>query len=57
MEEQVRKKRSYTKPEKINRVWHKKNFDDRMVQIFFSVKGKYVKEANKVIKEIVKKWK
>ena len=56
MEEQVIKKRKYTKPEKINRVWHKKDFDDRMVQCFFSVKRKYVKEANKLVEELIKKW-
>jgi len=52
----IRTKRRYTKPEKINRVYTTIPFEERMVQSFFAVKGKYIKEANKAVAELIKKW-
>jgi hypothetical protein len=43
------KLRTETHPQ--NRV---KSFSERKVQLFFSVKGQYVNEANKIITEIIK---
>jgi hypothetical protein len=41
--------RTETHPQ--NRV---KSFSERKVQLFFSVKGQYVKEANHIISQIIK---
>ena len=49
---ELKKPRHLTHPQ--NRI---KPFEERMVQGFYSVKGKYKKEADKVISELVKKWK
>lgn len=48
------KPRTETHPQ--NRV---KSFSERKVQLFFSVKGQYVNEANKIISQIIKEkeWK
>jgi hypothetical protein len=48
------KPRTETHPQ--NRV---KSFSERKVQLFFSVKGQYVNEANKIIQELInqKQWK
>ena len=48
------KPRTETHPQ--NRV---KSFSERKVQLFFSVKGQYVKEANNIIQELInqKQWK
>ena len=43
------KPRTETHPQ--NRV---KSFSERKVQLFFSVKGQYVKEANHIISQIIK---
>lgn len=50
------KKRKYTKPKKINRIWLKKSYEERMIQGFYYVKGKYKKEADAEINEIIKKY-
>ena len=49
-------KRKYTKPQKINRIYTKVPFEERFVQSFYSVRGKFIKEAEKEIKELIKKW-
>jgi hypothetical protein len=49
-------KRKYTKPAKINRIWTKKPYEERLVQGFFYVKGKFYKEAYDEIQKIIQKW-
>lgn len=45
------KPRTLTHPQ--NRV---KPFEERKVQMFFSVKGKYYKEAQQIISQLIKQW-
>lgn len=45
------KPRTLTHPQ--NRV---KPFEERKVQMFFSVKGKHYKEAQQIISQIIKQW-
>ena len=54
--EQVRQKRRYTKPEKINREYYTKTYEERLVQGFYYVKGKYKKEADMAILQLIKQW-
>lgn len=53
---ETRQKRKYTKPEKINRIWVKKPYEERLVQGFFYVKSKYYKEAKAEVEKIIQKW-
>lgn len=36
--------------------WNKKSFEDRLIQIPISVKGRFIKKTTKEIKEIIKKY-
>lgn len=53
---ETKQKRKYTKSAKNNRVYYTKSYEERKVQGFFYVKGKYYKEASQEIKELIKKW-
>lgn len=50
------KKRKYTKPAKINRIWYTKPYEERLVQGFFYVKRKYYKEAYEEVQKLIQKW-
>jgi hypothetical protein len=49
-------KRKYTKPEKINRIYVKKPYEERLVQGFYYVKAKYKKEADQEVLKIIEKY-
>lgn len=53
---EAKQKRKYTKPAKINRIYHTKPYEERLVQGFFYVKGKFYKEAYEEIQKIIQKW-
>ena len=50
-----KEKRKYIR--KKNRVYYTKSYEERLVQGFFSVKGKHYKEAYEEVQKLVKKWK
>jgi len=52
-------KRQYklTKPRTLTHPQNKvKPFDERKIQMFFSVKGKHYKEAQQIISQLIKQW-
>jgi len=51
----MRRKYKLTKPRTLTHPQNKvKPFEERKIQMFFSVKGKYYKEAQKIISQLIK---
>jgi hypothetical protein len=53
---ELKVKRKYKKRTETSRVYCKKPYEERLVQGFFYVKGKFYKEAYDEIQKIIQKW-
>ena len=53
----MRRQYKLTKPRTLTHPQNKvKPFEERKIQMFFSVKGKHYKEAQQIISQLIKQW-